>query len=121
MKRILGVALTLVMAASLAGAAAADDKKKPDDKKPQPKDYPLDVQFILKVSQCNNNAENCLVVFEKLTSSEKVREFAKEAKKDHDELQKAVATAIKNKKIAIVNTPDRESIAQINELRKKDK
>src|SRR3954471_3409753 len=121
MVRILIVALALAVAVPV---ARADDKKtdtKSDEKKVDSKDLPLDREFILRASQCNNNSENCLVVFEKLTSSDKVKQFAREVKKDHDEMQREVATAVKNKKLAIVNTPDRESINTINELRKKDK
>src|SRR5262245_26878246 len=119
MVRIL-IAALLALAVAVPMASRADDRKT-DTKKVEAKDLPLDKDFILRVSQANNNAENCLLVFEKMTSSDKVKQFAKEVKKDHDDLQRAVATAVKDKKLVIVNTPDRETVNTLNELRKKDK
>src|SRR5215211_266509 len=120
MVRTLIVALALGLLAPL---APADDVKsdKPIEKKETNKDNPLDKEFLTTIAQRGNNCENCLVVVEKLTSSDKVKQFAKDVKKDHDELQKELARTIKNKKLAVVATPDRDSVAKINELRKKDK
>jgi putative membrane protein len=120
MVRTLIVALALGLLAPL---APADDVKsdKPIEKKETNKDNPLDKEFLTTIAQRGNNCENCLVVVEKLTSSDKVKQFAKDVKKDHDELQKELARTIKNKKLAVVASPDRESVAKINELRKKEK
>jgi putative membrane protein len=120
MVRTLIVALALGLLAPL---APADDVKsdKPIEKRETNKDNPLDKEFLTTIAQRGNNCENCLVVVEKLTSSDKVKEFAKAVKKDHDDLQKDLAKTIKDKKLAIVATPDKDSVAKINELRKKDK
>lgn len=118
MIRTLIVAAMAAMAAPVAWTEAVRGDEKPVEKKDVSKDRPLDTDFIVRVSQCNNNAENCLVVFEKLASSDKVGRFAKDVKKDHDDFQRAVATAVKEKKLAIANTPDREAISALNELRK---
>src|SRR5262249_38096672 len=39
---------------------------------------------------------------------------------DHDDLQKEIAAAFKNKKIGIVATPDKDTVKKLNELRKMD-
>jgi len=116
MVRALIVATALAV---LTPAAWADDvQKKPVEKKDVDKDAPLDRDFLLAVAQRVTNCEDCLVVFEKLTSSDKVKEFAGAARKDHDDLQKKIAAAFKNKKIGVVATPDKETVNKLNELRK---
>jgi putative membrane protein len=120
MVRTLIVALALGLLAPL---APADDVKsqKPVEKRDTNKDRPLDKEFLTTIAQRANNCENCLVIVEKLTSSDKVKEFARSVKKDHDDLQKQLAKTIKDKKLAVVATPDRESLTKLNELRKKEK
>jgi len=84
-------------------------------------DMPLDRDFLLAVAQRNTNCRNCVVVFEKLASSDKVKDFAKDAAKDHNDLQDDVAKAFKERKIGVAATPDKESVNKLNDLRKADK
>ena len=120
MVRTLIVAMALAL---LAPAAWADDVKpsKPIEKNKIDKDNPLDRDFLIAVAQCNTNEIDCLTAFEKLTSSDKVKQFAKEVKKDHDDLQKEIATAFEDRKIGVVATPDKDTVSKLNELRKMDK
>src|SRR5262245_51764173 len=100
MVRTLIVAMAVALLTPVAWADDVD-RKKPVEKKEINKDNPLDRDFLLAVAQSNTNGLDCLTVFEKLASSDKVKQFAKEAKKDHDDLQKEIAAAFKNKKIGI--------------------
>jgi putative membrane protein len=122
MVRMLSAALALALLAPLAPAEEKDVKKtdRPVEKR-QKKENPLDKDFLVEFHQLANNTENCLVVAGRLASSDKVKEFAKTAKKDHDELSKDLGTAIKDKKLAVVATPDKETVNKLNELRKKEK
>lgn len=120
MVRILIVTLALGVLVPL---APADDLKaeKPVEKKAFKDEAPLDKKFLVAVAQCANNCGNCLFEVEKLTSSDKVKEFTKEVRKDHNDLQKELAKTLKNKKLAVVATPDKESLAKMKEFAKKDK
>lgn len=123
MVRMLIAAVALGLITSVGAAEEKDVKKtdRPVERRDFDKDNPLDRMFIIKAHQCCNNAENGLVIVENLASSDKVKEFAKKAKKDHDELQDEIGKAVKDKKLAVVATPDREFVNQLNELRKKEK
>lgn len=113
--------LIVAMALALLTPVTWADEKKETDKKEAKADMPLDRDFLLAIAQKNTNCRNCVVVFEKLASSDKVKEFAKEVAKDHDSLQKDVAKAFESRKLGVVATPDKESVNQLNELRKADK
>jgi len=120
MVRTLIVAMAVALLTPVAWADDVD-RKKPVEKKELNKENPLDRDFLLTVAQCNTNGLDCLIVFEKLASSDKVKQFTKDVKKDHDDLQKSIAAAFENRKIGIVATPDKETITRLNELRKTDK
>ena len=117
MVRTLMVALALAL---LAPAAWAEDKK-PVEKKEIKTDTPLDRDFLLAIAQRNTNCRNCVTVFEKLASSDKVKEFAKKVAEDHQDFQTDIARAFKERKIGVVATPDKASVNKLNELRKADK
>jgi predicted outer membrane protein len=116
MIRTLMVAVAVTL---LAPAAWADDVKreKSIEKKEVDKENPLDRDFLVAVAQRNTNADACLAAFEKLASSDKVKQFAKDMKKDHDAMQKEIAAAMKNKKIVVVAALDKPTRDKIAELR----
>jgi uncharacterized protein (DUF305 family) len=118
MVRTLIVAMAAALLVPLTGAA---DDKKPIERKEIKTDTPLDRDFLLAIAQRNTNCRNCLVVFEKLASSDKVKDFAKDAAKAHNDLQDDVAKAFKERKLGVVATPDKASVNKLNELRKADK
>jgi predicted outer membrane protein len=124
MVRTLMVATALALLVPL---TRADEEKKVEkkevkiEKKEVKVDTPLDRDFLLAVAQRNTNCRNCVVVFEKLASSDKVKEFAKTVASDHNDLQSDIAKAFKERKIGVVATPDKASINKLNELRKADK
>jgi len=118
MVRTLIVAMALALL--LTPVSRAEDKK-PVEKKEINTETPLDRDFLLAVAQKNTNCRDCLAVFEKLTSSDKVKDFAKEVAKDHADLQSDIAKAFKDRKIGVVATPDRATVNKLNELRKADK
>jgi len=114
---------TLIVTTALAllvPAVRAEEDRKPVQKKEIKTETPLDRDFLLAIAQKNTTCRDCLVVFEKLASSDKVKDFAKEAAKAHGDWQTDIARAFKDRKIGVVATPDREMVNKINDLRKAD-
>src|SRR5262245_18530356 len=119
MIRVLGTALILALCTSLVTAEEKRvDTRRPIEKKEFDKNAPLDKEYVVAVHSCCNAAERCLALVEKRASSDKVKDFAKKMKEDHDKLSKDLGKRIKDKKLAVVAGLDKEKNEKLTALGK---
>jgi putative membrane protein len=122
MIRVLGTTLVLALCVSLVGAQEKrEDNKRPIEKKEFDKETPLDKDFLVAIHSCCNFMDRTLALVEKRASSDKVKDFAKKMKEDHDKLSKDLGTTIKDKKLAVVAGLDKEKNEKITALGKLEK
>lgn len=105
MKRI--SVLASIAALCFIGGARADDARNP-----------LDDNFLVKVSTCENAEIETAKLADKRAQSAKVKEFASQMLQDHRKSYDKVAAVIKNRKIAVVAGFEKDAKAEIDRLSK---
>jgi len=123
MVRVLSVVLALGL---ITPALKAEDKDKvrPKDRpieKVDRKENPVDKDFLIEIVQCANNADNILSLADRFSQSDKVKEFSKKVRNDHQDLMKTHSQVFKDNKLTVAASLDRATSDKITELKKKDK